>query len=239
VNTPEDNFFRLPAKPVRRVLEALAGLADRRRAGEEFPLPLMTLHLRTGRDIVGRILRLEDDSQFGWTLLVQIERDLFQNARQSAVYVFPDMIAAVVVHDPLSIAEALSDGAISAPAPSTPPPTKLEVQRLADELSKATALKAPSITGWEILWDAVPASGEPLRSLTSLIKDAYSLIQEATQDALGKEALGAVQKVRFTEGEKPSVSRSQGVLIFAASLHKGSSGRLSRKDLQTALSAAL
>jgi len=235
---PLELLGKLPAKSVPDLLALLARCYEQSDDPASPRLPLVTLHLRNGRDLSGRIVKLGTDSDRGRTLLLQSATLDGRAPEAAAMYVPLDSVEAVSVRDPEQVADLLSDGALSTPASSVPAPSRLDIVRAADELSKTLA-KDHGVT-LKVELDATPGmSGEALRSLSVLVRWAFTILTEIAGDALGKESLSAVANLRISNGETPSVQLKDRELKILAALAKGHKGRLSQTELKSRIQSVL
>ena len=154
-------------------------------------------------------------------------------------YLDPRSVEAVTVIDADTVAYWIGFGAISEPKQIKNPPSRLEIQRFAEEVGKTLSAAIGSTVACEVSWDGIPSNGEPLRSLAGLMKSAQQTLTELSQDAIAKESLQkSVQKVAFGEGE-PGATLQGGTLKLTATLSKSVEGRLTKQRLQSAISAVL
>jgi hypothetical protein len=233
---PAEFLAKLPVKPVGELLAALADACERSDDPAAPRLPSVILHLRGGRDLSGRIVRLSQDAGRGRTLLVQCGG--FSGMPDGAAYVPADSVEAVTVLNPETCADLLSGGALPAPAPSNPAPTRLEILRAAKERGEALARERGAAPKLDV--EAEPGlSDDGLRSLSFLVKDVFAALTETSADALGREALARVKSVRIANAPAADVRLSDGRLEILAALTRGRDGRPSKSDLKTRFAALL
>jgi hypothetical protein len=242
VRPEEESLYRIPAKQPRLLLEWLSSLARRREEGEEIPLPLIELHLSSGRRIKGFVIRLvtDDPQENSNVLLFHVPGPDPGQPRFHLAYIDPRIVEGITVEDADTVAHWISFGTIPAPEPVKPAPSRLEINRRLGELSKSLA----SDSGWsfqaDIDGEGIPGSGAAWQSMAELIHLGMAVLKELLGDPMAKEALEqSVQRVRFGNGPQPGVTLSDGMLCIRADLLKGFEGRLRRDNLQAAIAKVL
>jgi hypothetical protein len=180
--THDDPVGRVRPRSPRRLLEELAG-AGARLAATGRPRPRVTLHLTTGRDLVGRLVTAgEDGGSAVATLHVGGDTDV--------AHVRIDMIAAVTVHEPVTPAHI-----------ATPAPGRLEVAR---QLKARThALAATLGTELPIALEEGLTGDTDLRAVTALLALLDDALTAVIADPLGKQAVTTqVDSIRLGAGER-------------------------------------
>jgi len=198
---------------------------------------LVILHLRSGRDLSGRIVRLGQDPGRGQTLLLQVSDAGGRSAEGGALYVPVDSVEAVTVLEAEQCVDLLSDGAMPAPPSSVPPPSRLELVRAAEESARDLAKQRGVELKLDV--DAAGLAGEDLRALSVLVKETFSALSDLSADALGKESLSGVQTVRIANGSAAGVRLNDRRLEVSAVLGRGRAGRLSKDELRARISSLL
>jgi hypothetical protein len=221
VTASSERLRALAPRPVRDVLAALSELAARDPDG-----PQVTLGLRSGRALTGRVV------EAGQSVLIAIDSG-------DAAWIEPGAIESVVVHDAARFAHHLtfdrSPLPAVAPPGAPPPPTLLQVRRKA----AAVAATLRERTGVDLAIElAGPIEGEALRSVDVILDDLGAALEHAAADALGRQALAGVRRVRV-EGGPARVRREHDTLVVTAKLALGATGRLSHDALRAALEGAL
>jgi hypothetical protein len=233
-----ESLSKLPAKRVETMLLELAQLRRRAKQGENVVVPLATLYLASGRAATGFVLDLGEDRR-GPCVLFQLPGDDPRSPRTDVLYVEPASIEGLVVHDAGSVAHLLSFGAIDT-APGTPPPSRLELRRRAEEHARAVSDLLGAPIALEIAWEGVPDSKEAMFSLGELLADALSAVKKIAEDAFGKGELARqVKRIRLANAEAPGAKREGEVLSIFAALGSGSKGRLDRVSLIVAIGAEI
>jgi len=182
--SPADPVARVRPRSPRRLLEELAGAAERLAATGR-PRPRVTLHLTTGRDLVGRLVAVgEDGGSAVAALHVGGDADL--------AHVRVDLVAAVTVHEPIVPART------AAPAPG-----RLELARQLKARSHALA----SALGAElpIALDEGVAGDPDLRAVAALLAILDDALAAVIADPMGKEAVTSqIESLRLGAGEESS-----------------------------------
>jgi len=236
---PQELLAALPAKAVAYVLTLLSDSYAQSEDPQNPRLPLVILHLRSGRDLLGRVVKLGSDPVRGQTLLVQaVDSDPPRSPEVNALYVPLDSIEAVTIRNADNYPDLLSEGALPAPPSTLPLPSRLEILRTAEEQAQALA-KLSAITLKPEVEAESGLQGESLRSLSVIVKETFSVLSEIAADPLGKESLAAVSGVRIANGAAAGVRLADRRLEITAVLSKGRAGRLSRNDLKARISALL
>lgn len=216
-----------PASPraLEALLRELAALEERREAGEPLIVPLVTLHLASGRELDGFVLALGDERQDRTVVLRRAPQG--RSPPRDLAFVPRAAIEAVTVHD------AEDAGAASADAP--PAPTRLAVRRGAAALSS----RLEPLLGRAVEVEAqVPEEPEPLRLFDELLGWLPELIEALAKDELGRAALRAkVGRLTLSSGSEPGCRLSDGALELTAPLSQRA--RLSKPELKKRLEALL
>jgi hypothetical protein len=180
--TQDDPVGRIRPRSPRRLLEELSS-AGARLAATGRPRPRVTLHLTTGRDLVGRLVSAgEDGGSAVATLHVGGDTDV--------AHVRIDMIAAVTVHEPVTPAHI-----------ATAAPGRLEVARQLKARSQALA----STLGTElpIALEDGTSSDTDLRAVSTLLALLDDALAAIVADPLGKEAVTTqLDSIRLGAGEQ-------------------------------------
>jgi hypothetical protein len=199
-------------------------------------LPTVILHLRSGRDLSGRVVSLGQVRDRGQVLILQISGDGRFNNETGATYVPLDAVEAVTVLEADRFADLLSDGTLAAPPSNEPAPSRLDIVRAGEEAAAALA-KERGVSLKLELEGAAGLDGEALRGLSIAVREAFSALSEIAGDELGKEALSGVQSLRLANGPAGDVQLAGRRLTVSAALSRGRSGRLSKADLKSRISA--
>jgi hypothetical protein len=182
--THDDPVGRVRPRSPRRLLEELAS-AGARLAATGRPRPRVTLHLTTGRDLVGRLVASgEDGGSAIATLHVGGDTDV--------AHVRIDTIAAVTVHEPI------------APAPiATAAPGRLEVARQLK--ARSAAFAATLGTELPIALEEGVSGDTDLRAIAALLAILDDALAAVVADPLGKETVTTqLDSIRLGAGEHPT-----------------------------------
>jgi hypothetical protein len=187
---------RLTAQSIDAVVDELLALRRRAEAGESVPTPLVTMHLRSGRDVVGHLLARSDAAMPGsaWLLHVPSSREGAFSGDDVA-YVPPDVVEAMTVHGAGQLALAV---AALAPAPS-----RLELSRRAAELGRSLSERAHHGVAVEVDWEQLPTGDEALKALAHVLERTARALAQLAAEPRGRAALQPVTTVRLVaEGDE-------------------------------------
>lgn len=194
----------LRARGLDEVLDELHGLKQRQREGLPVRIPTVTLHLRTGRDVVGHVLDVGDGPR-GRMVLLHVPGPELRNPQMDAMSLAAASIEAITVHD-------VERQGTPAETPPAPAPSALQLRRRLAELQRTLGERL----GREL---HVELSGEPdmdgLRALSALADRLGEVLQKLARDAMGQEVLREqVRRVVLAVSEGPSASLHEGVLTL-------------------------
>ena len=227
----------LPAKTVRAMLAELVALRVRFKKGESVVVPLVTFHLRSGRDVTGYVLDGDLESSQP-SLLLQVPGDLRQPAMDVA-YVDPSDVEAVTVLSADRAVKEISFGRVQV-APGEPTPGKLEINRRLPELSKEVSTAIGKPIALDVAWEGIPDLGTARKLLSDLIEDIGSVLKEIAATEIGRDALGAkVKKVWIGDGPQPMVAQQSDTLVVTANFGRGLDGRLIRGAIRVEIEKRL
>ena len=190
-----DALARLTARSPRRLLDELAARAQKAAAAGK-DRPLVTVHLATGRDLVGRIVAVGDDGGIA-VLALFVGGTL---ATPQVAHVRVDQVVAVT-HDPVA----------PRPASEDPPPGRLEIARALGERAAGLASRLARPV------ELVAADGlgdDERRAVMAAIPIAAAVLGRLADDAMGREALAAVTTVRLGAATHGSVRRDGATLTI-------------------------
>lgn len=227
----------LPAKTVRTMLNELVTLRTRRKKGESVTVPLVTFHLKSGRDVTGWVLDGDLESTTP-SLLVQVPGDL-RNPANDVAYLDPGTVEALTVLAAESSVKEISFGRVAV-APGETAPGKLEIQRRLKALSEEVTEKAGKKISLDVAWEGIPDTGDARLLLQGLLDDVGSVLQEISTTGMGKEALAAkVKKVWIGDGPQPTLGIQSGTLVVTANFARGTEGRMIRGAIRVELEKLL
>ncbi|HYI01973.1 hypothetical protein [Hyalangium sp.] len=189
------------------VLERLAQLRQRAFQAEPVPIPVITLHLRSGRDLTGRVLSLAAPKGGERALLCEVTEGDRPSTTVAAVYVPVSAIEAVRVHEVNRVAQAAGLARPSAPV------TRIEVERSASELARAVSSAAGKPVAFEVDWKSLPDTPEARRTVLQAMHSAALALRTLAQEEVGKTALSArLRKVSFTQARRAETQLSGSTL---------------------------
>lgn len=179
-----------PSRNLEQLLEDLAALGVRWKAGEPVRLPQVVFHLRSGRDLPGWVLDLHADRHGGRTVLVRSTGD-HHAAQLDIAHVPLGNVEALTVQDIVSLDKPPGD-VIEAP-------TRVELQRRLVEAYEIVAQKVGTPIELEIEDGEDSARNEPLDWLLKLVQRA--IVELTTEQPRAADALrGKVKKIRLSVG---------------------------------------
>ena len=235
----ESDLFKLKPKSPSKILEKLSKSRRNSPEGGTGGAPLTTIHLRSGRDISGWVLKLEEElGHAGATLLFQALGQS-QNTSDDIVYLDVANIEAVTIHRTTDFLHVISPGKFDPPT-SGSEPTRLGLKREVPKITKSFTDAVGGGVQVEVDWDSVPQEDEAVNSLNNLIHESIGAITETLPDDFSKgEFTKKVRSVKFQNGLEPVVTLTGDVLVITADLGKGKPGRLDDNTLKTKLNELL
>jgi hypothetical protein len=220
----------LEARTLEELLTRLTELAALRAKGEPVRLPRVTLHLRSGRELQGFLLEQRDDGRSNKAVVLQALSTDGRRSEPDAIFIRPEMIEALTVHDLPSLYQP--------PRGGPPPPTKLELRRKLGErqASLASALGTPLEV--QVDWERLPAESEALSALDTLASRAFGILDELCRDVMALESLRAnVRQLHLSVGMASQVQREGQRLLLVTVMSP--TGWLSREALHQAIEKVL
>jgi hypothetical protein len=220
----------LEARSIEELLARLAELQPLMAKGEPVRLPRVTLHLRNGRELQGFILEQREEPRSGKLVVLHALSADARRSEPDAIFVRPESIEAITVHDLPSLAQP--------PRGGPPPPTKLELRRKLAENKAALAATLGTPLELEVDWEQLPAEPEALAALDALGARAFGVLEELTRELMGLEALRThVRKVKLAVGSSAQVRREEQTLLLVTTMSV--LGWMSKEDLHTAIEKVL
>jgi hypothetical protein len=221
----------LEARTLEELLTRLAELQTLRAKGEPVRLPRVTLHLRSGREVQGFVLEQREDVRSGKAVVLQALSADARRPEPDALFVRPEAIEAITVHDLPSLQQPQRGG--------PPPPTKLELRRKLSERQAALAAALGTPLEVQVDWDRLPPEPEAaLGALDTLATRAFGILEELSREVLALESLRAnVRQVHLAVGSASQVLREGQRLLLVTSLFP--TAWMSREALKDALEKVL
>lgn len=222
-----NTLYRLPAKRLHSVLEELKSLRCRQDKGEEVVVPVITLHLKSGRDMTGVLIGMEED-RHEQCILFHLYDSMRMSPTYSVVYLSPGSIEALTLNNIADIAHQFSFGKISRPAP-----TKLEMKRKLKGISDKFSEKCGKHIDFVIDWMTIPKSEESMSELDELVNDFFCVISDISDEAMAMEIITkSVQQIIFQNSKNDFVSLINDSLTVSTNMEAEPSGRLTRQQLR-------
>lgn len=220
-------LYKLPAKRLFTVLEELKALRSRQDKGEEVVVPVITLHLKSGRDMTGVLIGMEED-RHEQCILFHLYDSMRMSPTYSVVYLNPGSIEALTLNNIADIAHQFSFGKISRPAP-----TKLEMKRKLKGISDKFAEKCGKRIDFVIDWMTIPKNYESMSELDELVNDFFCVISDLTEDAIAMETITkSVNQVIFQNSKNDFVSLISDSLTVSTNMETEPASRLTRQQLK-------
>ncbi|MBU8895878.1 hypothetical protein KRR26_09695 [Corallococcus sp. M34] len=190
---------------VSEVLEALAALAERRRAGLPVRLPYVTLHLRSGRDAEGFVRDLVE-TRHGHTIVMHVPGHDARLPRADATFIPAAAVESLSVHE-VSVLDMVDA--------ETPAPTPLAVKRILAALSErlGRVLGSPLRVEWEPSTE--PEDPSDAHALAYLAERSTEVLDTLAMSADSRDALRAkVHQVRLRVARDSAVALTDGTLML-------------------------
>jgi hypothetical protein len=229
----EAALFDIVPKKVDELLSELAALRRREKGGEAVRVPFVTLHLRTGRNFTGRVIKLADDKRGGQTVLFQDTGLDLRSPRYDVVHFASTLVEAITVHDAHTL-ETPPSSVLRGPTPS-----KLELKRkiVALEQDLSGRMEGASLS-IEIMWDTVPDSEDALVVVQDLVGETEHVLRDLLADPMGLEAIRQkLRKVAIQVGAHASSKMTGTTLTLVTSASWND--RLSKDVLRSGLEKGL
>lgn len=221
----------LAARALDDLVTTLADANVRELEGRE-RAPSVTLHLRSGRDVTGVVLRELSDRQTSWVLVQTGKRSRHEPAND-VTYVPLAAIEAITVHEAPSHLPLLAPGGASAQSVlAEPAPSKLDARRTVTQHGREASFHL----GREIAWSAPnePSEPESLRALVTFSSLVLEALKDAARDPMGKDAIGSkLREVVIADGPSCAARLDGDVLRCTATFAQGTRGQLSRHELKS------
>lgn len=194
---------RWPSRNLEQLFDDLSHLGRRWKDGEAVRVPRVTVHLRSGRELVGFVLDVHGDRNGGRTVLLR-----------SPAAAHPSGVD--VTHVPWANVDALTVHDVAAwdkpPADAPPPPTREELLARAAAASEALAQKVGTPIAFELELGDDQALLEPLDWLLALARAA--LLDVASTPSVAGAIRGRVKRVRLAVGIQPLTAFADGGLLI-------------------------
>lgn len=210
-----------PSRNLEQLVEDLSALGGRFRQGEAVRLPRVSVWLRSGQALSGRVIDLHHDRSGTRTLLLQTGA----HDTVDVAHVPWASIEAVTVHDLESIDRAPDTG------------SKTTREQLSQHLANVSEALAQKV-GAPIDIEMYPSSDEELEPLDWLLNLSEEVLLDLVQDQRIADGLrGRVKKIRLSTGIAGTLVFADGVLSFSTPIAWNK--RTSRESLKRELEALL
>lgn len=236
---------RLPARSVRALLEEIyelrrQGLAERPENLDK--VPLITLHLRSGKEFSGWLLSLgsaEDAKAKNSVLLHRHDLNTRTLNDSDVLYLDLDQIEAVTVHKAHRAAVRLADEWKGAPPADVPTPSRVDAKRKAEELAAFVSKIGGFPITYEVNWDELPKTdGATFWLVEALVETTGVLSTMLNLPELKTEFSKNLKTVRFVNAPQPAVSRDEATLVISVALNAGRDGLTPQSRLRSAIDEA-
>lgn len=195
-------------RPMDQLFEELVAVARRWKRGEAVLRPLVTVHLHSGRDVVGAVLDVFEPRMGGGRTLLLSRRGQGRGPETDVLLVPVGHVEAVTLHE-LPRASA---------APSNEPPSPLQLKRKAKAVSEQVTAVLGSAFTVEVGGAADDAA---LLALSHALDALGPVLQGICGDTLGRDSLrGAVNRVLVSTAGAASVTLNNGQLQVRAAPDK-------------------
>jgi len=226
----QEMLMMLPAKQIRMILDVIAGLQARAKAGERVTVPLVTVTMKSGNEFSGLLLDIKEDRQKSMALF-QIYTGERLDPTYKVIYVETERIESLTVHSAPDFAYALSMGEADLSA-YEPPPTRLSLQRKAHDCVKSFGISSGINVNFSIAWDTIPDKEETMRKLSFVIEELCGAFLEITKDSFAKELLSNhLKNIILTSGSPPDAVMESDTLTVKLDFQGSPKEKMSRKSL--------
>ena len=196
----------------------------------------VTLHLRSGLDLRGSILRIVRDDSGAMSLLVQPSGDGPERLDE-LTYLPLGAIEAVTVHAASEWLDIVSFGEFDRLPAEVP--SLLAIQRRAKQIQEHLAALTSTALQIEVAFETAGEDETERYALCQSLEETASAL-EAIVERHGVAALArAVSVVDLAAGERPEVRRAAERLIVVSNLQDGPRGRHSGEAMISAIEAVL
>ncbi|MCE1246785.1 MAG: hypothetical protein LWY06_09085 [Firmicutes bacterium] len=227
-------LLKLPAKRISTILDELAGLRRRFNSGEDVVVPLVTLILKSGREITGWFISYESDRN-ETCLLFQLYSIEGRMPTYDILYISPASIEGLIVHNAVDVVHHLSFGKISRP-PGLPAPSRLDLKRKAREFSEKLSEALGVQVEFEIDWQAMPDYDEVFCALADFLNLCSGVMAELADEEFSREIVAKVlKKIIFRDAPAASAKREADTIILSSPLSGEDQGRFTKNSLREAI----
>ena len=227
-------LFKLPPKKIITILGELRDLRKRFDNGEDVVIPIISLHLKSGREYIGMLIDMEEENREQCIIF-----HLYDPGRKSptydVMYLNPRSIATLTLHNVAEIAHQFAFGSIPLPAP-----TKMEITRKAKDFGNRISEKTGVNIKFDFDWDTIKINDQSMSTLFRILRDCNSIILQLLDDETAREIIsGSVETILLVISDKTSASLEEGVLKLSAGLPGEKEVITTRSQLKKLIEEAL
>jgi hypothetical protein len=210
-----------PSRNLEQLVDDLSVLGGRFRLGDAVRLPRVTIWLRSGQTLAGRVLELHHDRNGTRTLLLQ-------TTAQDTVD---------VAHIPWSVIEAVTVHDVEAIDRPPEPQKSVTREQLSQRVANVSEALAQKV-GTPIDIEMFPSSDAELEPLSWLLTMAEEVLLDVVHDQrIAASLRGRVKKIRLGTGIAGTLVFADGILSFSTPIAWNK--RTSRESLRRELEAML
>ena len=194
----KEAFWQLPGKKTSDILKKLYEVRLQSEE-QDIEIPMITLHLISGRDVTGYLIQRTMDTN-SISLVLHTK-----SSHMNAFYVEERQVEAVTIHDIENFTHHFSFGKFWF-APGFPPPTRLDIKKKIAEYHKQLQTILDKDLSVKVLGKGMPEEGDPLRLLDRAICDTISTVKKIAKDDFGKSLIYKdIEKIIFRSGKKNQI----------------------------------
>jgi hypothetical protein len=197
---------------------------------------LVTLHLLSGRDLIGWVRGSEATSRQRRHLLLH-RAGSDRGMSDDVAYIDPARIEAVTVHQASRHIPLLSFG--TADPAFDEAPTKLALQRRAHQIGVELGTRVGATLTVEVDWSSISDEDRARYALGEVLEEIARAFEAIIEEHGPQPIAAQLDELAVEHGGSPSVSRDARRLRVVAELMGGSRGRLTGPHLRRALEAVL
>lgn len=231
------SLSKLPARTVRALLQEMAELRQQLGLDGLDKLPLITLHLKSGKEFSGWLLVFGGDEQAKDVIMLH-RHDLNTRALNDSdvLYLSAEQVEAITVHKAHRAAVRLAEEWKGPPPADVPTPSYEDSKRKAAELAQFVSKIGGFEISYEVDWEALPKMQGASFWLVEAMVEATGVLGTVLNNAPLKEKLAAnLKTLKFIPNQQPSVQRDGSTLTLGVALSQGRDGVLPRATLRNAL----
>lgn len=211
---------------VEDILELLLALAR-----SSAVRPMVTAHLRGGRDVIGQVRSRTGDGGRG-SLVLDLPPTRMGAASDQRMWLLASDVQAFTIHEVSALARALEA--------RQPPPTRIELERLLRDAAGEVSSAARHSLTVELGTDGPSTrDADAARGLAELIRRSVEAIRLTAVDELGRGALAELHRLIVGAGDPLRVAREGDALRIFAPIAGGTAGVPLVDEITRAIADAL